>query len=41
MDLSVLTGWEHESFGIGDVVTVDDKDWESESARELSVWIIT
>ncbi len=26
MDLSVLTGWEHESFGIGDVVTVDDKD---------------
>lgn len=24
--LSVLTGWEHESFGIGDVVTVDDKD---------------
>lgn len=26
MDLSVLTWWEHESFGIGDVVTVDDKD---------------
>ena len=26
LDLSVLTGWEHESFGIGDVVTVDDKD---------------
>lgn len=26
MDLPVLTGWEHESFGIGDVVTVDDKD---------------
>ena len=28
MDLSVLTGWEHESFGIGDVVTVDDKNLE-------------
>lgn len=26
MDLSVLTGYEHESWALGDIVTVDDKD---------------
>ena len=26
MDLSVLTGYEHESWNLGDIVTVDDKD---------------
>lgn len=26
MDLSVLTGYEHESWSLGDIVTVDDKD---------------
>ena len=26
MDLSVLTGYEHEAWNLGDIVTVDDKD---------------
>src|SRR5690606_896217 len=26
MDLSVLTGWEHETFELGDIVTVDDQE---------------
>ena len=26
MDLSVLTGYEHEAWALGDIVTVDDKD---------------
>ena len=26
MDLSVLTGYEHEAWKLGDIVTVDDKD---------------
>ncbi|MBE3101219.1 MAG: phage tail protein, partial [Firmicutes bacterium] len=26
MDLSVLTGWEHEAWKLGDIVTVDDKE---------------
>ena len=26
MDLSALTGYEHEAWALGDIVTVDDKD---------------
>lgn len=26
MDLSVLTGYEHEQWQLGDIVTVDDRD---------------
>ena len=26
MDLSALTGYEHEAWDLGDIVTVDDKD---------------
>jgi len=26
MDLSVLSGWEHENFSVGDLVTVDDQE---------------